>query len=89
MQDDDYADVYIYGPAIVQPLARGPAMSELEHLMTQLDDSLQQLNCDDIFAVIATVPWAREALHTYLISHRTDVEQDVLVRIEELMARAA
>ena len=61
-------------------------MSQLELLMTRLDDSMQEQTDDEIHAVLAEVPWAREALHSYLTSHRLHMQPDVLALIDELLS---
>jgi hypothetical protein len=63
-------------------------MAHLETLMMKLDDSLQKFNDDDLVAVFAMVPWARESIHTYLLIHNVEVEKPVLERMEALLASA-
>jgi hypothetical protein len=89
MKEREYVDGYHKEPKGVRYLAMEPAMlQQLETLMTKLDDSLQQLSDDDIHAVLAMVPWARESIHTYLSNHRAEMETEVLNRIEELLIAA-
>gem|GEM_PF-7074417 len=58
-------------------------MSQLELLMTKLDDSVQEQTDDEIHAVLAEVPWARKSLQTYLTSQQPELRQDLLALIGE------
>jgi hypothetical protein len=64
-------------------------MSKTEALMTKLDDSMHLQADDDLHDIhdlLASVPWARESLQTYLNSQRPKLEDDVRAFIDELLA---
>jgi hypothetical protein len=63
-----------------------PAMSRLETMLTRIDEHRQDGREDDVYAVLASVPWARESLSSYVAFHRPDLEGDVLACICELLA---
>lgn len=90
-----YSDGYRIGSSGVKTgkglhrMVEGLNMSHMEILMTRLDDNSQQQTDEEIHAVLAEVPWAREALYTYLISHRRELHNDVLAMIDEMLSTPA
>ena len=61
-------------------------MSPLQSLLHRVEGEAQPTRFEEVYDVLAHVPWARESLEAYVAGHRPDLENDVLACIWELLA---
>lgn len=59
-------------------------MVTMETLLEREGHSLRSLREQEVFEVLAAVPWARRGLAEYVKRHRPDLGAEVLASLEEL-----